>query len=148
MIGVPIRGTEQRTKKVFGHPIPATPQEILDEVNKCSVVWGKEIDDRKIGLFIKAEEEEAIEYVTERFENVFYTDARRIKNYHSNIAASNIDFSENSEYKSLLEYITQIYLISKCDAIIGSFNNGLYCSYLWSYGKDIKFDLIDKGRYE
>lgn len=148
VIGVPSRGSEQR-KRIIGHNIPATPKQIIDTIEECSNEWyGSE----NVAIFVKAEEEDTINWFKQVYDKVLYTQATRLKNYDlkKGVAASheNKKQGKQSQYQSLLEYLTDIYILSRCDSLIGSMNNGLYAALIWNEKKYSHVKIIDNGKYK
>lgn len=147
LIGVPTRGSEQK-KRVIGHPIPVTAKELVPILHQRLEQWKH--GGKKSALFIKAEEQETIDFLKQEFQGkIYYTKATRIKDYNANtdMPASNANTSI-SRYQSTLEYLTDIYILSTCDSIIGSMNNGLYTALIWNGNKYSNVEIIDKGRYK
>lgn len=144
IIGVPTRGSEQK-KRVIGHHIPATVNDLIPLLRKYIVQWG---DDRgNARIFVKAEENEAIDMLREVFPDIIYTEGTRITNYDGKAPASNAN-TQSSRYQSILEYMTDIYILSKCDGLIGSFNNGFYTAILWNNNMYKHIEIVDKGIYK
>lgn len=142
ILGVPTRGSEQK-KRIIGHPIPLNVDEILPIIKDRMAAWN--ISD----VFVKAEEQETIEYLKNNLPNVHYTEQSRITNYDvaGAVPASNA-ITSVSKYQSLLEYLTDIAILSKCDSVLGTMNNGLYSAVIWNGGKFTHVEVIDNGRYK
>ena len=51
-------------------------------------------------------------------------------------------------YKRQQQYLGDIYLLSQCDCIISTMNNGYYTAIIWNGGKFSHLETIDKGRYK
>lgn len=142
VLGVPTRGSEQK-KRVIGHPIAMNVDEILPIVKKKCEEWN--IDH----VFVKAEEEETIEYLEKELVNIHYSKCVRIRKYNVNkdvnasIAKRTISKSE-----SLKDYLTDIKILSMCTSLIGTENNGLTTAVIWNGGKYEHQEVIDNGVWE
>lgn len=139
VLGVPTRGSEQK-KRVIGHPIAMNVDEILPIVKQKCEEWNIE------HVFIKAEEEETIEYLEKELDNVHYSKCDRIRKYNVNkdvnasIAKRTISKSE-----SLKDYLTDIKILSMCASLLGTENNGLTTAVIWNGGKYEHQEVIDNG---
>lgn len=142
ILGVPTRGSEQ-SKRVIGHHIPITVEEIVPIIQAKIKEWNMDY------VFIKAEEQETIDYLQKHIPNLLFTDCQRIKNYTSNSAlpASNAN-TQISQYRNLLDYMTDIYILSQCTALLGTMNNGLYTAILWNNARFEHVEIIDRGIYK
>lgn len=142
ILGVPTRGSEQK-KRVIGHPIPINVDEIVPIIQEKVKNWNIDY------VFVKAEEEETIEYIKTHVSNVLHTSGIRLKNFNTSkgIPASNAN-TKISRYQSLLDYLTDIYILSQCNSILGTMNNGLYTALIWNGGQYKHAEIIDKGIYK
>jgi hypothetical protein len=139
VLGVPTRGSEQK-KRVIGHPIAMNVEEIMPIIKDRCKEW-------KINhVFVKAEEAETIQYLERELENVHYSKCDRIRNYNEkkDVNAS-ISKKSVSKSESLSDYLTDIRILSMCNSIIGTENNGLTTAIIWNGGKYEHFEIIDNG---
>ena len=142
ILGVPTRGSEQ-SKRVIGHHIPITVEEIVPIIQKKIKEWNIDY------VFVKAEEQETIDYLQKHIPNLLFTDCKRIVKYTTNSAlpASNANI-QISQYQNLVDYMTDIYILSQCTALLGTMNNGLYTAILWNNAQFEHVEIIDRGIYK
>ena len=142
ILGVPTRGSEQ-SKRVIGHHIPITVQEIVPIITQKIQEWHIDY------VFVKAEEQETIDYLQEHIPNLLFTDCKRIVKYTTNSAvpASNANV-RISQYQNLVDYMTDIYILSQCTSLLGTMNNGFYTALLWNNAQFEHVEIIDRGIYK
>lgn len=142
ILGVPTRGSEQK-KRVIGHPIAMNVDEIMPIIKRKCTEWNIE------HIFVKAEEEETIEYLKKNFTNIHYTNCERIKNYNvSKDVNASIAKHKISRSESLRDYLTDIKLLSMCTSIMGTENNGLTTAIIWNGGNYEHMEIVDNGVWE
>ena len=137
VMGVPTRGSEQK-KRIIGHPIPLNVDELLPYIQSNLKKWGGQY------IFVKAEEMATIDYLKKNLPNVLYSDGIRTdhKNGQNIIAAFS---DEEKKILSLRDYLTDIYILSRCESIMGTHNNGIATAIIWNGGKYSHVDVIDNG---
>lgn len=144
LIGVSIRGSDVK-KRVIGHPIPISVEEIIPILKQHKKDWNDL--GNNTAFFVKSEEQSTINSVRDSLCNVYYSDSVRIDDYNGENNSINVVYGRKSKYKATLDYLTDIYILSKCDALVGTMNNGLYTALLWNKNQYNHIDIIDKGRY-
>lgn len=139
VLGVPTRGSEQK-KRVTGHPVPLNVDEMIPIIKEKCREWNMS------SIYVKAEEEETINYLKEHLDNVYYSECERLKNYSvgKDINAS-IGNKKISKADSLRDYLTDIKILSLCTSIIGTKNNGLITAIIWNGGRYKNAEVIDNG---
>lgn len=145
LIGAPIRGSDLG-KRFYGHAIQTTTEETIELLKTRVEAWSHE--DRKVGIFVNSEEQTAIDLVRERFTHVYCTNSVRFVNNESDKVNRVADlYNKISKYENILQYLTNIYLLSQCDSLFGTMNNGYYTAIIWNGGKFSHLETIDKGTY-
>lgn len=139
ILGVPTRGSDL-SRRVIGHHIPVPVEEIVPIIQKKIKEWNIDY------VFVKAEEQKTIDYLQKHIPNLLFTDCTRIKNFSKNDSATNSNL-QVTQYQSVLDYMTDIYILSQCTALLGTINNGLYTAILWNNGQADHIEIIDKGIY-
>ena len=143
VIGIGVRETDLQ-KHVAGHAIQMSKEDGVKKYNECKKKWYTNTD--SVTAFINAEEQASIAYMVKEIPNAIFTNTKRVDNYKGgNAAYTN---REEGPRIKLQDYLTNMYLLSKCDSLIGSMNNGIYVAYLWSDGKLDHFEKVDLGRYK
>lgn len=147
ILGVTFRGTDYLTKiDNIGHPIQPTKEEVWKLVQEKMKTWNVEY------IFLRTEEEETLDYFKEKLgEKLLYTSMNRFKNYKQKegvpIGMEKLNQRENDKYLTGLEYLTEIYILSKCDFLIASSTSGSVAAVILNGDKYEKKYIIDKGIY-
>jgi len=118
ILGVLHRGTDYKAAK--DHDTPPTIEQTLQ---KARQVFQEE---RFSYIFLCTEEQEAVDEFCKAFERekVIISDAQRIKEYDSGMVPDIIHQNSLSVYKTGLDYLTDMYLLSQCGGIITPRVNG------------------------
>jgi hypothetical protein len=119
ILGVYSRGTDY--KYAQGHYTPPHTWDLISKIRELFFLWKLE------WIYLVSEEVEVIEEFRRVFQNqLIITDSKRIKNYRQDMGSvPAIDFGrQNDKYVRNLEYLRDIVLLSKCDALICSKTNG------------------------
>ncbi len=129
--------------RVIGHAVQATVDDVIPLMREKATLWKYD------HVFIKTEEQEIIDKVKSVVPNVLYVESKRISGYDKGKPGENAAWanSDLEQIESLLEYLTSIYIASRCQYLIGSMNNGLYTALIWNRGEYQSVYVIDKGYY-
>ena len=147
VVGVAFRGSDMGSRMI-GHYIQATVDDVVPRLNEKMIEWFGQ-SDVKPAIFVKSEEAETVNDFSKYFEKVCYVDEKRLENFDKegihNVAEN---YKNSSKYQQTLDYFTSIYLLSKCDYLMGSMNNGVNTAIIWNGGSYKVCDVIDKGIYK
>lgn len=143
VIGIPFRGTDYN-RHVAGHSKQLNPKVAFQFYEHYIKLWYP--DNIKIAVYCNSEESSTINEAKQYFSNLLYSDTKRIELYDKkqNVA----DSIKEDSLSMLRDYLANMYVLSKCDSMIGTMNNGLYTSFIWSMGKYSHFKLIDLGKHK
>lgn len=133
--------SETEPEKIGGHPRQAGIEQLLDNVRCCSEEWNCKY------IFLTCQTKDTVRRFKSEFsERLIYVERDR-KSYDELSEGSEINIkSYRDGYKNELEYITEIYLLSKCTCFICSENSGSEAAYIMSEGYE-KFKCIECGTY-
>lgn len=146
LIGAPIRDSDLG-KRFYGHAIQATTDEMLALLEERLQTWKE--PGEEISIFVNSEEQRAIDCVKAKFPQAYCTDSVRFVKGESDGVMRVADlYQKLSKYENIQQYLTNIWLLSRCDSLIGSMNNGYYTAIIWNGGKFSHLETIDKGRYK
>ena len=142
VIGIGLRGTDLQ-KRHIGHAIQLTAQTAIPLLRERKKQWNADY------IFANADEQSALEELKVSFPELIYTNTERAINYsyEKDINAA-FAISTNNQYLSLKNYIVNVYLLSKCDCLIGSFNNGILTACIWNNGCYDMMEIVDYGKYK
>ena len=139
ILGGRVRGTDLKTR-VIGHAIQADGAEIAADLKRYSKEWNCK------NIFVVAEEEGALKELDAQGITYICTETDRVKETKKN---TNAAYQHNTDaYSNLVDYCVNVYLLSRCNALIGTMNNGMYTAMIWNGNKYEHLEIIDKGRYK
>ncbi|MDD3665054.1 MAG: hypothetical protein PHQ65_07305 [Bacteroidales bacterium] len=148
VLGVVCRGTDYIVKKPSGHPVQPTPEYLIKYIDKKLSVL--QID----FIYLATEEKRILDLFEESFPGKILTNNRT---YYDEIYYSakkvldigDISFErENDNYWKGIEYLSSVYILSKCVALIGG-NCGAAQGAIYLNNHQYEFcDLINLGLYE
>lgn len=138
MLGVAVRGTEYLKAKNHSKQFP---------INDLVALALRKKDEWNLdGVFVTTEEEKTLELFKEKIPNVTYLKRKRFSTeYDGSTAVIYLSPKGNSRYETDLDYITEIYMLSLCDSLIGSMNSGYRTAQIWNDGRYSHCELLDIG---
>lgn len=105
-------------------------------------------------IFFTNEEEEFVQYMKEVFrDKVLIYPRTRYKEIHrysdSLDSLSDYDplYLPGKRYRTNLDYLTEMYLLSQCDMLICSLLGGTKAAIMWNEGRYEQLEIIDLGTY-
>ena len=118
ILGVLARGTDYTGVKPYNHAIQPDAEMLTSVINEyCTKYHCNKI-------YIATEDAGILEYMKGIFgDRLLYTNQRRIKNI-SGYLNENKDFAERDSLEKGIEYLTSIYLLSRCNGIIAGRTSG------------------------
>lgn len=119
VIGVHFRGTDYTGTKPKGHAIQPTSREVIDKVEEY--ISGFDYDH----VYIASEDRTIVGKFKEHFrERCLTTDYARFDGETDTWICNIADERADGPYLNGLEYITDIYLLSQCQALVGGWCGG------------------------
>lgn len=141
VLGVVCRGTDYIQGRPYRHPVQPLPEDVINEAKKLL-----ETGEYK-KIFLATEDIKILEMFKSEFgEKLIYVEQQRYGKVDKQLAMMEDFAKESSPREEGLKYLTAIYLMAKCDAIIGGRCGMTVISYLASDG--YKYEkLWNLGRY-
>jgi len=142
ILGVLSRGTSFNSPLVHGHPIVPDSDSLIDKVKELLEKW--ELD----YIFLTTEEAFVVDKFKKAFgqEKVLVTQRARVIEYNDEEGSTRVSYGrENDNYLKGLEYIIDIALLSRCDALIGPIVNGTIAALELNNNKYKFKHIIDLG---
>ena len=101
-------------------------------------------------LLVTSEEADCIAYFCDRIpKTIFYERDRMTEEEAESGDTMDGAFSGRVRIADHVKsYLTELYLLSKCDAIMGVRTNGIVCSVIWNEEKYESVEFIEKGYYK
>lgn len=150
VLGVLCRGTDYTSNKPKGHPIQPPIEDVICHVRTKlqELEWEY--------IYLATEEKQILDQFTAAFpdkiltnKRFYYDDFYVIKERYGDLARiSHVSNGrENDNYYKSLEYLSSIYILSKCDSLIAG-NCGGSRAALYLNGNDYQYSyLFDYGLY-
>ncbi len=146
VLGVLCRGTDYVQKQPFGHPIQPTVEDVI-------ALSKEKIKELKLEhIYLATEEKRIVEQFKSVFPNRIIVNKRTYYDeifYNNNLTdIYQVQFErENDIYLKGLEYLSSIYLLSKCDTLIAGNCGGSTSALYLNDGNYKYWKLFDLGFY-
>ncbi|GHS86484.1 hypothetical protein FACS189487_00860 [Campylobacterota bacterium] len=145
ILGVKYRGTDYKSESTAGgHFVPASLSDCVAKTKDLLKEWGME------WIYLSTEESAAVECFRQTFGDILIvTDSYRIEHYDAAMGGSvSVEFNrQHDNYLKGLEYIADTVLLSECDALIASKNNGSYAAIGLNNNRYKNKFIFDLGRH-
>lgn len=141
ILGVLCRGTDYVISKPSQHNIQPAPEEMFDKVDdmmqrqKCTKI------------FLATEDGLIYQKFRERYGNIVITNKKQYTEYKSGYIGQTLYESGNGGYEAGMEYLTTIFLLSRCDCLCAGIASGTGSAILLSEGYKEMY-LFDRGCYK
>lgn len=142
MVGVYYRGTDYKTVgdwKPVGHAKVPRIEMFCDALEMDLKKWNCN------SVFFVTEEQEALEYFLQRFPDTKYVKKERFYNFAYGKTIAEQVPKCTSRFKNNLLYLTDIFILSKCQYLVGTVNSGLLMAMNWNNNKYKDFDILSYG---
>jgi hypothetical protein len=140
ILGVLSRGTDY--KYAYRHNIVPSCEDLIKTVKECYHKWRME------WIFLITEEQEVVtKFKTEFGDKLLITNHKRLPFYSKDMGAvPNISHGRsNDKYRSGLEYLIDVILLSKCDTLVASKTNGAMAAIKFNNNKYINKFIFELG---
>lgn len=141
-IGAYYRGTDYKTTDTWtpaGHPRVPEVEAWADELDKKISLWGTS------KLYIVTEEQEALEYLIKRYPSAKYVKKARFSNFKYGVSISKQNIEGVSRYTNNLLYLLDIYILSQCTYLVGTWNGGIRTAINWNGNQYRDICIMDLG---
>lgn len=147
VLGVLYRGTDYVKLRPPGHPVQPTLEQLAQECIKRIAKRGYKY------IYITTDEKRAVDYFIEKFPHCQilvnkrnYFDEFYEKPTTRDIAACRHD-RENDKYLTALEYLSSVYLLSRCDELVAGDCGGSRQAMILNGEKYKYVKIFDLGKY-
>lgn len=146
VLGVSLRGTDYAKKKTYAHPIQPSLEEVITKSRENMDLYGYEY------IYFSCEEYASVQAMEEAFPGKIIINQRKFFDHidfeKTEIAIGDVKFDrENDAYLRGLEYLSSIYLLSRCDALIAGQNTGSQMAYIFNNGNYEHVFFYEMGEY-
>lgn len=121
VLGVKCRGTDYNSVSAKGHPIQPSVDKVITKADKIMHKFGCN------KLYLSTEDKTIIEVFREHYGDKLIVSSSHRVDYDMNLETCVSLYStgrENDKYLQGLEYIRDVYILSKCTCLIGGINGG------------------------
>lgn len=128
VLGVLCRGTDYAESKPCGHPIQPTAEQAIAKTKDVMRQYGYE------HVFLATEDKRIYNAFQDAFGNKLLFSGQKLyegmngKKFLSELAVS----SYSEKWHNTVDYYSTIYILSKCDGLLGGLTCGSICAYLMS----------------
>lgn len=142
ILGVLGRGTDYVTLSPNEHAVVPTPNQLIEIVNRKQLDWG-EYD----YIFLATEDENILNTFSDYYkEKLLFIEQKRYKTDTKGKTLSQMN-QRDDLYKRGLEYLSAIYILSKCESLITCRVGGGLGASLFNKGQYERLYAIDMGSY-
>lgn len=143
VLGVVIRGSSYGTKKTqfSSHPTQISMGELIREVKKCLDSWDCEY------IFFMNEVQELVDIMKENFKDKLIVLPRLRDSLYRPVDGSVLNpmYEDGQRFKTNLDYITEVALLSRCTCLVGSMSSGTRTAIMWNNNKYEHMYIFEKG---
>ena len=141
ILGVLCRGTDYLDKQPAGHPIQPTPETVIKKILSLKETLNFE------WIYLATEDIRILDLFKKQFGNqLLYINQLRFGQIECEYLCD-YNYKENSKIKMNLDYLSSLYILSKCDFLIGGRTAGTIGAYLMSANKFKYTFFWDLGTY-
>lgn len=146
ILGVVGRGAEFILKKPKNHRVVPEPNVLLDKVKE---IFKQEKFDH---IYLATEDNDIYLLFKDEFkEKLLDNDQKRVSSMdvkkHDYLSEVPFDYGEREKYKLGLDYLSSMYLLSKCNGICGGVVSATVIAYIMSEGYEYQY-FFDLGVYQ
>lgn len=127
-----------------GHPIQPEIEELADIVEERLVTWGLD------KVFMTSDSIESVEYFRKRFADKLIV-MPRIRRAEGVVYESNQHspmYNKSAIYQTTNEYLAEMELLSRCDALIGSITSGLRYAVVCNNMQYEHCEILERGFFK
>ena len=138
ILGISIRGTDYVKNRYPGHYIPPTIDQMCSKVDEFIKTYKPDL------LFVSTEDIEYLDHLSNKYgKNIIFLEKDR---YLANDIPM-YKIQKNKKFKNGLDYLSEIWLLSKCNYIIGSPNGGFNAAFIIKNESFKDSYIFDLGKY-
>ncbi|MCB8566646.1 O-fucosyltransferase family protein [Fusobacterium ulcerans] len=143
ILGVAMRGTDYTLLKPQGHPVQPEIEEMIKIVKEKILKW--KID----YIYLTTEEENTLRIFKNEFKNkLLFVKRERYKSYDGKKYIPDVRFKRsNDKYLTGLEYLSEMYILSKCNSLIAASNSGVVAAVIMNGNQYENKYIINLGVY-
>ncbi len=143
ILGVLMRGTDYVQSKPFMHPIQPNIEQVFELIDKMKETYNWDY------IYLATEELNFSLLLNKRYPGKVIENKRSYYDgdYSHQWLYSILKESDDKAYISGLEYLSSIYILSKCDLLSGGLCGGTQAALIMNGGKYKAIELFDSGDY-
>lgn len=140
ILGVCVRAMSYGSSAVKNHPIQPAMEQLIELIEQKMEEW-------ELGYcFVTCESQLVIDELKEKFGDklIFLP---RLRYTYKPTSEDNVLYEDGQKYKTNLDYLTEMYMLSKCTSIIGGMNSGMRAAIIWNADCYEHMYIFDKGNW-
>lgn len=143
VLGVLVRGTDYVQSKPFMHPVQPTLEQVIALIEKKQDTCHWDY------IYLATEEQAVSSALRRRYPGRIIENSRSYYDgdYSGQWLYSVLKKSDDMAYLSGLQYLSSIFLLSKCDYLTGGLCGGTQAALIMNGGRYKSVDLFDNGDY-
>lgn len=143
VLGVVVRGASygQTGTPMHSHPKQAKIRELIQAIRHYSEEWNMQY------IFFVNEMQELVDMMKAEFGDKLIV-LPRLRDHMDRPAdgiTQNPMYAPGQRYQTNLDYVTEVALLSKCDALIGSMSSGMRTAIMWNAEQYEHMVIFEKG---
>ena len=143
ILGVSVRATSYGTTRVPGHPKQPTFGELLIAVDKSLIDWNMDY------VFFACESEDLVNSMFEKYgEKLILLPRSRYTVYKGSGGEHNPLYQPGQRYQTNLDYLTEMYLLSRCNALVCGMSGGVRIAIIWNNCAYERIRVMDRGLWK
>lgn len=148
ILGIQIRGTDYNKINALGHPIQPEINDFLPFCNEKFIAYQYDY------VFLVTEDADKLDKAKNVFKDkLLYIEKERVKDFTVEkgcqaLIPVSTKTNKNAKYLVNLNYLCEIYILSKCDSLISGLTGGVIGACLMNKGKYEHRITIMEGRYQ
>lgn len=147
VLGCLVRGTDYVRLKPTGHPVQPNVEDIMD---KCEQML---LEESLEYIYLATDEYKVKEMFDKRFPGKILTNKRRYYDKYNEDETLQTIYAvendrENDEFYRELEYLSSLYLLSKCDSLTGGWCGGTGAAVFMNGNQYKRMEIFDLGFYD
>lgn len=140
VLGCVARGTDYMQGRPYNHPVQPKPEEVIEKAKQVMAEYGY------TNIFLATEDENILNQFRENFgDKLLFVQQQRYCDGKEKLACQKNFATETDRKTEGMKYLSAIYLLSECDALIGGrcgittmayiISEGFTFEYLWNLGR-------------
>lgn len=140
ILGVLARGTDYTSLRPYFNPIQPDLEQLISKIDEYSLKYSCQ------KIYVATEDQGILEkLITVYGDRLLYSDQQRVRST-STYLNENKEFTDRDSFDRGIEYLTSIYLLSKCNGLVAGRTSGTVGTCLLAENYEFRY-IFSLGRY-